>query len=382
MLPDSDTVVFTAVEKLVNLTIYNGQFATDPVPEELDKEWTIGAFTVANLNDTDGDGAIDRDDMNGVKRIDERGRNEVDLMRLVIDRPVDGANLLLHVFGSVKIWQESTKETPVPITNGLIAFNDWGTDEPPRTVWVEATAVSGVRQDIQLHLTNGLDGNDEVRATAVWVEKVMIEHDFKSYADLFGAGKPWENAPEGMKERIAPYGGSGLRPYSTVPIVGGEEGEVVGMRDVILFKWQVFPEEMGSYNGVTGENAVNFDVTRRADTRAWTPNMLNEMAPNAEEDGTPIPIENETPNDDGKESDEWDNPPYDDYLYNYDAPGWPGETLLYSRLVVRSNFEEFVRVTFSPVAAPSGNVRQGSARPENWPGISARTFSRRRGISR
>ncbi len=65
---DVAMVLLTAIEP--DLDIWNGQNATYPIsdekPNELEqggpKDKTHGAFTVANLNDTDGDGRIDADD--------------------------------------------------------------------------------------------------------------------------------------------------------------------------------------------------------------------------------------------------------------------------------------------------------------------------------
>ena len=98
-----DTMKMTVVK--VDLKIYNGQNAINPVADE--KEETVGAFTVANLNDTDGDGVIDNVD-NDVTAT-ARGRNEVDLMKIIFNKPepkdLKGKLRIRIVSGNVKIWE-------------------------------------------------------------------------------------------------------------------------------------------------------------------------------------------------------------------------------------------------------------------------------------
>lgn len=155
----------------VDLTIHNGHGAAQPVPEK--DEETLGAFTVANLNDTDGDGTVDNGD-NTVKK-GAAGEDEEDLMKLIVKGPNLGRMKVTVVSGNVEFWEKSTKETKIA-KQGNAIFID-GADLP-KTLWVEATNHSNVLRDIELKLGfEAPDGTltddlDKVKATAVWAEKV------------------------------------------------------------------------------------------------------------------------------------------------------------------------------------------------------------------
>lgn len=58
-----------------------------------------------------------------------------------------------------------------------------------------------------------------------------------------------------------------------------------------------------------------------------------------------FPTKNEKPNDDDKQSDE-DNLPKNDKIFSWDAPGTPRDADLVAFRVMRSTFEEFVRLRF------------------------------------
>jgi len=74
----------------VNLRIFNGlndqgnpgPFGGNEVSD--DDEESPGAITIANFNDTDGDGKNDNVDMDGVIA-SSTGRDELDLMKLIIE---------------------------------------------------------------------------------------------------------------------------------------------------------------------------------------------------------------------------------------------------------------------------------------------------------
>jgi hypothetical protein len=80
----------------VELTIHHGQSGA---AVDNSKEETEGAFTVANKNDTNGDGNIDKD-QNPVTAT-ARGIAEVDLMKLIIHKPFPdlGGNVVLSCQG-------------------------------------------------------------------------------------------------------------------------------------------------------------------------------------------------------------------------------------------------------------------------------------------
>jgi hypothetical protein len=164
--PEGEQVVMKAIP--VNLSIKTPGGLV--VPE--DKEESVGAFTVANLNDQDGDGIIDRDD-DSVKAQGGVGEDEEDLMDLEVRGPLNGEMKVTVTSGQVRFWTSSTKETEYPMVNGVITISS---DHLPKRLYVEATDKSHALRDIVLDLshvrTNGvIDPHlDMVKATAIWAE--------------------------------------------------------------------------------------------------------------------------------------------------------------------------------------------------------------------
>src|SRR5262249_19232727 len=112
----SDTVFVSAQISLANLTIHDGQ--TNAAVDDQD-EATGGAYTVANQNDTDGDGWIDdteEDWFQGRGVGTAIGQNEKDLMKLIIDKPtnyVAGTSVTITLTErgrSMRLWNESTRQ--------------------------------------------------------------------------------------------------------------------------------------------------------------------------------------------------------------------------------------------------------------------------------
>ena len=109
---------------------------------------------------------VDKDDYNGVLA-SPKGRDEVDLMKLVLHKPVpdNGGNVTLTVAaGSVVLWSEFTHQNKLTLNNGSITFP---TTELEKTIWVELTAPSTTLRDVTLTLTYG-GATDTVKATGIW----------------------------------------------------------------------------------------------------------------------------------------------------------------------------------------------------------------------
>ncbi len=302
-------------------------------------------------------------------------------MRLRVWRPLPysgGPVILRKVSGAVKFWKTPTKgdgQELVPGAGGTVEIDVWQNGFPGDfwDLWVEATAPSGALRDIVLKVEYG-ESSDTVKATGVWAEIEAVEHDVKSYDQLFSEGTPWHDAPDGFKELIEPYGGSGVRPFDpTTPLPPAEENLVVGIANVIMFKWVVTLAGIGKQVGPYGGLAAYFDVTRRKEAKAWKWEGGGGPTPATQWESN-FPLHNEKPNDDGEEDDEFDNPEqweendpeWDDRLYNRDRPGIPEKTMQEDRVVIRTNFEEFVRVGFLKGQPPIGNDVRGSRTSDRY----------------
>jgi hypothetical protein len=345
IVPDEGASFKTAKLHLlpVEFNIFSGQNAAQMVPE--DKKETVGAFTVANLNDTDGDTTIDNVD-NTVKAAAGATGNsdEVDLMKLEIKGPSTGRMKVTVVSGTVKFWDKKTKETAVPLTSGAIFINS---SDLPKTLWVEATAVSGSVRDIYLklgyELTVGgalVDDIDRVKATAVWATNTELRN--------LSSQTLWSevNDPLIINNWNLNYGGGpfGIH-YDNAP---------VGIGYTIGFQFTVLP------TGIGNENMVKFDVTRQLEGKIWTLNrILIPIAVQLEFDES-FPsgdLANDNVNI-GPDRDN-DNTPTNDHLYSIDSPGRPTRVSDAAEYIFRVNFREYVRVQFNG-QQPTGNVLAGS----------------------
>lgn len=280
----------------------------------------IGAFTVANLNDTDGDGTVDKDDpiVKGTKK----GRDEVDLMRLVlVPQKPDGANKITVtvVKGKVKFWNHSHKEKEIDVT--LNAFTPGGGH-----LWVEATDPSAELRDIEIKVEyKGVAKT--VRATAVWATMTAAAHDTKSADDLFKADD-WKDMPSPPKDRVLLFGGTGLRPPAKT-----------GVRNLIAIQFTVYPK------GVGKEVGVSFDLTRQAEAKSW--DKTGDKVSKGLDDPPLSSLAVEEANDDPHPAiDESNIPDEKDRLYVEDPPGPPSEVANDDVFVMRMNAREFVRVRF------------------------------------
>jgi len=313
----------------VDLDIANGQGGS--LLDE-DKEETPGAFTVANLNDTDGDGTTDKDDSD--VSATANGRDEIDLMQILLHKPEPdlGDKVKLKVVsGDVKIWEQSKKVSEVTLTGGAIEFN---TTDLDKTLWVEARSKSGTLRDIELELEyKGC--KDAVKATGLWVERTNFRNTGSSLsADADGAA---------IQASFAAVGGHLGATNITPKTNNGMEMEMT-----------VYPAGIGSEPGIV------FDITRQEQTKAWRIDGTNVTEIIQADLHPDFPSKDEEPNDDAGISDE-DNVPNNNHIYSIDFPGAGSDTAFADRLVLRFNFNEFVRVLVNGGAfANTEHVIEGS----------------------
>jgi hypothetical protein len=315
----------------IDLKIWNGQDATTEVADKTG----VGAFTVANLNDTDGDGTIDKDD-NDVP-------GEKDLMKLYVGgyAGLTGKVKLTVKSGSVKFWEEKEKKNkPIALDgNGAVLF-DIPTGGMNKTIWVEATAASGAVRDIEIwegyQPAQGAlqDGTDKVKATAVWV----THKETKSQA----SDTMWSTASQELKSLATDYE---LLPFGP----SFDHTEKAGQQTIGL-KFEVMPHDIWAERS---KAPIRFDVTRQINFQYWVHQANGYVKDGAE---TPWPSI-DTSNDD-KENFEEDNDPENNFLFSLDTPSLPFNNT-YPDVVAQQNFREFVRVWFKTDEL-KGNNSNGS----------------------
>ncbi len=331
------------------MAIHSGQAAPDSLPEK--DEEKIGAFTVSNLNDTDGDG-----DTNGDGLIDQvdaadtivkkvsAGADEEDLMKLVINGPDQGRMKLKVASGQVGFWEKATKETPI-LTQGNALFIDCAI--LPKTIWVEATNFSSILRDIELKLgyeTPGallIDDLDTVKATAVWAEKTSAVK--KANGDVL-----WANVNNPLKNIFNNFLGGVFGPNFTT----AQSGD---FHFTIGFEFTVMPPGIGQEPGIA------FDITRDIAHRDWTINGVNvQQLP-----GNDVFDSGDISDDDHISEVDEDVTSSNNKIYSLDGPGHPLNAFN-DQIISRNNFEEFVRVSFDGVR-PSGENDNGSRCSDNIP---------------
>ncbi|MCA1964235.1 MAG: hypothetical protein LDL31_09855 [Prosthecobacter sp.] len=323
----------------IDLKIWNGQ---DAATEVADKTG-VGAFTVANLNDTDGDGTIDKDD-NDVP-------GEKDLMKLYVGgyKGMPGKVKLTVKSGSVKFWEHKEKKTEIPQTGGAVFF-DIPAGGMDKTIWVEATAASGAVRDIEIwegyQPPQGAlqDGTDKVKATAVWAKKTALVH------------QQGQQIPADFDAQIS-------QPWKANPalLLPGPFFTQAGPRGGMIMEFTLEP------TGIDKEAAVKFDIARKVESRTftWTQNG-GQWQSTLIDSKTFTP--GDTANDDGTPNDE-DVDPKNLHIYDTDVPGANVQNMqpLPTELLQdMANFYEWVRVKFDGQRPDNNAPGSRSSDQETW----------------
>ncbi|MFM9950334.1 MAG: hypothetical protein ACKV1O_20530 [Saprospiraceae bacterium] len=415
----------------IDMTIFNGLYdwltrdtslsGGQPISE--DREVRIGAVTLANLNNTDGDyladGTTERIDVedDDVERVNNSvvGRNEIDLMRLVIKKSptlnpaVDGVIKLTKISGNVKLWWKPTKDSLVVMTsiaNNLLEFTfDHNNDflgDTMTVMYIEAIGKSAAVRDIEFQLAYEKQ-RDTVKATAIWAEqtKGWYARDNTPTLGNFGANENLNYFDElefinrlnkldvAEDGTLYGYGPSVKGPIGiTVQGQGDYSNKNKRLGGRHLVEYRVYPR---GANVLADSAGIQFDIARQkrvisltyfsGDSTPRRPNVnhpyLFPWEPSMQGQNHQQ-RDNEFPNDDGGQEDEDVRlPPSEQHpdsllLYSFDnaansikVPGVQSDDDHIAFRLTKATFSEFVRVALDtfPVA---GDALAGSRASERY----------------
>lgn len=354
--PPIDLDIYDGLMDWITYESYSGGHY---VVEELEE--SIGAITLANLNDTDGDEMVDNED-SSVKKL-PTGRNEIDLMRLVVNKPtpdVGGAVNLKIISGFIVLWESPSKETLVQMSNDEIQIQ---TSNLPVTYYIEAFQPSLNLRDIEIKASYN-NSYDIVNATAIWTQETGSQ-----YTPYYKYRCEDENDPHnnpsaasldivdngGLIDRIdnkyisecgSRYGyGTCAKTSNSTP-----KDQVIGGR--ILYEFEIFPDEITE--DPLYADRVFFDLTRQRHNHKWNlESGKHNLVDSGENYLFPIdqnPVKDiETPNDDDTSVDE-DNMPDNGKIYQWDAPTIPISMtyptyygIIYGFIIKKATFHDFAR---------------------------------------
>ena len=410
----------------IDMTIFNGLFdwltqtpwsGGQPIAE--DREVRIGAVTVANLNNTDGDyladGTTERIDVedDDVRPVNNSvvGRNEIDLMRLVIKKSADltptPANpiQLKQISGHVKLWWKPNKDSLVVMTNNEFAFdqnNDFLGDTMT-VMYIEATSKSAAVRDIEFQLAYKTQ-RDTVKATAIWAEQTRGWYARDSMPTLgkFGVDGNLDYFDDPVfinrlnkldvaeDSTLYGYGSSVKGPTgTTAPGQGDYSNKNKRLGGRHLVEYRVYPR---GANVLADSAGIRFDIARQKRVISLT-YFSGDSTPDRPDINHPYlfpwesPMQgvnhqqrnNEFPNDDGDQRDEdVQLPPSGQHpdsllLYSFDnsankikVPGAQSADAHIAFRLTKATFLEFVRVALDtfPVAGDSLAGSRASERYE------------------
>ncbi|MCO6492975.1 MAG: hypothetical protein J5I98_31440 [Phaeodactylibacter sp.] len=349
-----DSVAIEECTPLVDIRIFDGFYdwasgtswsGGQMVPDAI--EASKGAVTVANLNDTDGDTIPDYQDMSVTASL--VGRNEIDLMKLLVlkPQPYSGGSLKLRVLEGgqrVKFWKAPTKEDSLASASPNEYNISFGNAPDSLTFYLEATGHSDTLRDIVIEASYG-GKRDTVAATAFWVEKTNV----------------WINR---AINPIPSYTGGNCNCPANMGNHNSSNDKWIAGR--IFWEFGILPNlAPAQYHALN----LEFDVTRQRQTNTCKIISGQGYLSGCQQDKFPwlIPQDNEMPNDDSGPLFQNDNTPSSfGSIYSFDPPGSDIYDLANENLafkIYRATFKEFVRIQLSPFntgPGPNSNLLEGS----------------------
>lgn len=355
-----------------------------------------GAFTVANLNDSDADNTQDSIDNDVPVRAGAAyaGSGELDLMKLVLSKPalVPGQNnVTLTVTSSstpgvvpaVMLWKVPTKgNQPVPFdAQGKVAIP---VDNAfPNELWLEFGGVSINAADVTIKMEyNG--ASDSVSATGIWTQNAPTVSGWPDgYFMNAGAALPADVDATGIKTLFAQngamFGEVNNKATGLNVIINGVPVPRMVTTNLELSKFTTMPTGL---TPLVALGIVSVDVTRTTEVQAAIISPTFAKNPVVVTNLRPLWLDvanDETPQaSSDNDNDLWGNGSPTDNLYSIDGPGlprWystaagvktfdpnPANEYIVADFVARQNFFDFVRIKTGSqtwTAGPSAGV-QGS----------------------
>ncbi len=349
----------------VTIDIYNGLYGSygGQIIPNSDK-LTKGAVTVANKNDTNGNGHPDKDDFEVLAG--PTGRDEVDLMKLII-KPTGftkGCKVKIEPTGNIAFYNKSTKGPK--ITN--LKF-----DATKNTIiWVEAISESLSVRDIIIKARAGGIVKDEVKATAIWVQKKNVFYTRSATPTPNGSSLSINK--KSMLDYILYYSNAtdgtwwGFGSYRPIPpnAYPKPHNNITGdgfFGGRILYEYELLPTDVHLELLNLG---ISYDLTRRISRNSsflkYNSFKFKQIisAHKAQNEEANDDEEKLPPNGPGDFLDE-DETPTANEIYQYDAPsqiivGYQSDN--FAVYIKKLNFEDFARVSFGKDIV--GNIQEGS----------------------
>jgi hypothetical protein len=361
------------------LEIFHGGVPADAKAVDIEKsrvktdkaKVNVGAFTVVNQNDTDGDGRRDYED----KWVNSKsspapghakvvGGNEIDLMRLRVYRPAGAfpGNLVLSVpSGAAKIYNQYDKGNEEPIAKVGLSKNLTAADFPApvegtpsfKEFWVEVFDPADSMQTITIRAQYG-NASDDVKATGIWSTMTGFRTEGGLSVQNDGGRIRSNFAFHGGKLGLLTMGEPNVALINASRMTKEAKAEALAgyhTRNAGEMEFTVTPVDVYRVSPV-----VQFDVTRSADALVQLGKLTAPLRP---PNLLPLPEYLDQSNDDtygggDNDNDLFSGPlffitgnGYHNRLYSFDGPGRelePWVKYRYSRYQHWLKAWEFVRV--------------------------------------
>lgn len=343
IMNSASVAVSLAVQK-VDLDMWDGGPDGTEVPDA--KENSRGAYAVVNQNDTNGDDTVD--DMENTVAVTANGRAEVDLMKLVINKPdpvSDGESwVTLSASPGLALWRSPTKGSPFTLYDDQAEINVLSL---PMTLYVEATQQSQSLRDMTVSAQYN-DSTDSVAVTGIWSKLTGAATDTMTAQQVLNE---FPDVDSSLALYVQDYGGSGIKAPDNV----------IGVRNDILLQFTVYPSRNVATDGTWEDDQVFFDAARQLEHKFYrgTPLQLFHV--------DSFPTTSELPDDDGQGSfDESDAVTETGHFYSYDVPGFTNNVADSTEKELIWNMREFLRVDIDG-ARPTGNNVEGSRCSDYYP---------------